>query len=107
MACGVHSGDVHVFLTEVPHRELLVAGTAASRVFALEDLAEAGEVVVSEETAARIDPGWLSGPREDGHLLRALERGASPVPSARGSRRAGPRRLRPACVARPPRRGQR
>ncbi len=80
MACGVHSGDVHVFLTEVPHRELLLAGTAASRVFALEDLAEAGEVVVSEETAARIDPGWLSDRREDGHLLRALERGASPVP---------------------------
>ncbi len=52
MACGVHSGDVHVFLTEVPQRELLVAGRAASRVFALEDLAEAGEVVLSAETAA-------------------------------------------------------
>ena len=36
--------------------------------------------MVSEETAARIDPGWLSDRREGGHLLRALERGASPVP---------------------------
>ena len=80
MACGVHSGDVHVFLTEVPQRELLVAGRAASRVFALEDLAEAGEVVLSAETAAKVDPAWLAGSRDDGQLLHSLPDGASPIP---------------------------
>ena len=88
MACGVHSGDVHVFLTEVPQRELLVAGRAASRVFALEDLAEAGEIVVSAETAAKVDPAWLAGVREDGRLLHSLPDGASPItpPEAVGGR---------------------
>ena len=85
MACGVHSGEVHVFLTEVPQRELLVAGRAASRVFALEDLAEAGEVIVSAETAAKVDPAWLAGVREDGRLLHSLPDGASPIPPPRPS----------------------
>ncbi len=80
MACGVHSGAVQVFMTEVPHRELLVAGHAATRVFALEDLAEAGEIVVSAETAERVEPSWLAGARGDGLLLRALEPGSSPIP---------------------------
>ncbi len=80
MACGVHSGTVHAFLTEVPQRELLVAGRAASHVFELEDLANAGEVVVGPETATRIDPGWLVDSRESRHVLRALEPGSSPIP---------------------------
>src|SRR6185369_4715755 len=49
MSAGVHSGDCHFFLTELPHRELLVAGPAATRVFELEDLATAGEIVLSAE----------------------------------------------------------
>ena len=58
MSAGVHSGAVHFFLTERPHRELLVAGPAATRVFELEDLASASEIVVSAETAAAVDqPG--------------------------------------------------
>jgi len=80
MACGVHCGAVHLFLTETPHRELIVAGRAASRVFELEDLAEAGEVVVSAETRAQIDPGWIAGSRDDGLILRPLEPGSSPIP---------------------------
>ena len=80
MACGVHTGALQAFLTEVPHRELLVAGRAATRVFELEDLAEAGEVALSAETAALVDAAWLEGSRDDAHLLRALEPGSSPVP---------------------------
>ena len=56
MSAGVHSGDCHFFLTGAPHRELLVAGPAATRVFELEDLATAGEIVVSAGTAAELDP---------------------------------------------------
>ena len=51
MSVGVHSGPCHFFLTAQPHRELLVAGPAATHVFELEDLATAGEIVVSAQTA--------------------------------------------------------
>ena len=55
MSAGVHSGECHFFLARAPHRELLVAGPGATRVFELEDLATAGEIVLSAETAAEVD----------------------------------------------------
>src|SRR5918999_4165880 len=89
MSAGVHSGPVHVFLTERPHRELLVAGPAATRVFELEDLANAAEIVVSAETAAAVDPAWLADERAGARLLRRLDPGASdvlPPPDIAGDR---------------------
>jgi predicted ATPase/class 3 adenylate cyclase len=80
MSAGVHSGPVHVFLTERPHRELLVAGPAATRVFELEDLASGSEIVVSAETAVAVDPAWLLGEREGARVLQRLEPGSSTVP---------------------------
>src|ERR671914_1838313 len=59
MSAGVHSDSVDVFLTERPHRELVVAGLAATRVVELEDLAGASEILVSGETAASLDQAWL------------------------------------------------
>ena len=80
MSAGVHSGTCHAFITETPHRELIVGGPAASRVFELEDLAGATEIVVSAETAAEVEFGWLAEQREGAWLLRRLEPGSSPVP---------------------------
>ena len=80
MSAGVHTGICNMFVCEVPHRELIVGGPAATRVFELEDLASATEVVVSAETAAEIDPTWLLESRDDAHLLVQLGAGASPVP---------------------------
>jgi class 3 adenylate cyclase/tetratricopeptide (TPR) repeat protein len=80
MSAGVHSGECHFFLTEAPHRELLVAGPGATRVFELEDLASAGEIVLSAETAAAVDPAWLDEEREGARLMRRLEPGASTIP---------------------------
>ena len=80
MSAGVHTGLCHMFVMENPHRELIVSGPAATRVFELEDLASATEVVVSAETAAEIDPSWLDSPRGDAFLLARLGSGASPVP---------------------------
>ena len=80
MSAGVHSGDCHFFLTELPHRELLVAGPAATRVFELEDLATAGEIVLSAETASAVDPAWLADEREGARLMLRLEPGASTIP---------------------------
>src|SRR5918998_526288 len=73
MSAGVHSDPVHVFLTERPHRELLVAGPAATRVFELEDLAGASEIVVSAETAAAVEQAWLVDERAGAHVLRRLD----------------------------------
>ena len=80
MSAGVHSGPVHLFLTERPHRELLVAGAAATRVFELEDLAGASEIVVSAETAAAVPEDWLIERREGAHVLRRLDPSHSAVP---------------------------
>lgn len=80
MSVGVHSGPCHFFLTIEPHRELLVAGPAATRVFELEDLATAGEIVVSAETAAQLDPGWLAEERDGARLMTRLAPGASAIP---------------------------
>ena len=71
MSVGVHSGECHFFLAASPHRELMVAGPGATRVFELEDLATAGEIVLSEETAAAVDPEWLGTHPRDGEILDA------------------------------------
>src|SRR5262249_12479771 len=73
MSVGVHSGTCHFFLTETPHRELLVGGPAASRVFELEDLASAEEIVVSADTAAAVDPAWLGEERAGAFVMTRLE----------------------------------
>jgi class 3 adenylate cyclase/tetratricopeptide (TPR) repeat protein len=84
MSVGVHSEPVQFLLTQVPHRELVVAGPAATRVFALEDLAEAGEIAISQETAALVDEGWIAGERDGARMMRRLEPGASVLPSPPG-----------------------
>ena len=80
MSAGVHSAACHFFLTDVPHRELIVCGPAATRVFELEDLATAGEIVVSSETAAAVEPAWLGAERDGARLMTRLEPGASRIP---------------------------
>jgi class 3 adenylate cyclase/tetratricopeptide (TPR) repeat protein len=48
---------VHAFLAGVSHRELLFAGPTVSGALALESLAEAGQILISEATAAELEPG--------------------------------------------------
>ena len=88
MSVGVHSGECHFFLTAEPHRELLVAGPAATRVFELEDLATAGEIVVSAETAAAVDPAWLEEERDGARADDAARarREHDPAPARRPRR---------------------
>ena len=68
MSVGVHSGDIELFLVGSPTRELLVLGPGATAVATAEKAAEAGEVVVSPATAARLHPG-STRPRDDGALV--------------------------------------
>ena len=109
MSVGVHSGECHFFLAATPHRELIVAGPGATRVFELEDLATAGEIVLSAETAAAVEPEWLGEERDGAGLMRRLEPGASSIPpppdlAGRGSSNTCPRRsarTSPCRAARP------
>jgi class 3 adenylate cyclase/tetratricopeptide (TPR) repeat protein len=83
MSTGIFSGTCHFFLVESTHRELVVAGPAATATIQLEDDAGAGEVLVSPATAAAVGSEWLAGER-GGAALLALDREpdatAPPIP---------------------------
>ena len=53
MSTGIYSGTCH-FSRRSSHRELVVAGPAATATIGLEDAAGAGEVLVSPATAAAV-----------------------------------------------------
>lgn len=91
MSVGVHSGEFHFFLVGRLHRELLVTGPAASRTAHLESVAEAGEIVVSAETADSLEPAVVGEMKGDGFLIAA----APHVPVAS----SGPARVSPVSVA--------
>jgi class 3 adenylate cyclase/tetratricopeptide (TPR) repeat protein len=57
MSVGLHSGTVHLFRAGTRHDELIVTGPAATRTTEMEHAAEAGDIFVSPETAARLPRG--------------------------------------------------
>ena len=63
MSVGVHSGEFHMFLVGDRHRELIMTGPAASRAVDMEGTADAGQIVVSPETAARLPAQCCPKPR--------------------------------------------
>ncbi len=72
MHAGLHTGRFQFFLVGESHRELLVAGPAASRTVEMEAASEAGEILLSPETAQLLHADTLGeekGP--PGILLRA------------------------------------
>src|SRR5207253_8686249 len=78
MSVGVHSGTLNFFLMGDCHRELMIAGPAASQIVSMESIASAGEIVVSAATAAALPPSVLGRPKESGHLLTKEPPGISP-----------------------------
>ena len=74
MSVGIHSGLFHFFLVGERHRELIMTGAAASTTVAMEGTADAGEIVVSPDTAALINAEQLAAPKGDGILLRRQAR---------------------------------
>ena len=82
MSTGIYSGICHFFLVESSHKELVIAGPAATATIRLEDEADAGEVLVSPATAAAVGPEWLAGERGGAALLtldREPDAAAPPV----------------------------
>ncbi len=72
MSLGVHSGDIHAFLVGKTHREFLVSGPAVSATLALESAANAGQILVSDATAAALDPDDVGAAAEHGRPLVRL-----------------------------------
>ena len=70
MSIGAHSGRFHFFLVGGVHRELVIAGAAASACVATEAIARAGEIALSAPSARRFDPRVL-GEYRDGVVLLA------------------------------------
>jgi class 3 adenylate cyclase/tetratricopeptide (TPR) repeat protein len=71
MHAGIHSGTFHFFLVGGSHRELLVTGPAATRTVEMEAASEAGEILLSPETATLLDPGVVGEEKGPGLLLAA------------------------------------
>ncbi|HTG46532.1 MAG TPA: adenylate/guanylate cyclase domain-containing protein, partial [Actinomycetota bacterium] len=83
MSIGISSGTFGFFLVGDPeiHRELVIAGPASTETVLMEQTAEAGEVAISETTAALIDRDALGMHKGTAILLRsAPEVPAHPAP---------------------------
>ena len=81
MSVGVHSGPIHLLLVGSPTRELVVVGPAATATADAEKAANAGEIVVTDGTAALLPKGATRA-REDGALLLRRRKAARPADSA-------------------------
>ena len=83
VSIGAHSGGFDFYLLGSRHRELVVTGPAATVTARMEGIAEAGEVIVSPDTARRLPPGVLGPPKRGGVVLRdAPEADELPLRSA-------------------------
>ena len=69
MSQGVHTGNFNFFAVGTSHLEMLPTGPAWSRTVAMEHAAEAGEILVSAETAALLPTDCLGDSRGPGVLL--------------------------------------
>lgn len=73
MSTGVHSGAFLFALAGTSHRELFVLGPGVTQTVKMETEAEAGEVLVSKDTASRIH-GIETTPKGDGLLLSRIRK---------------------------------
>jgi class 3 adenylate cyclase/tetratricopeptide (TPR) repeat protein len=71
MSVGISSGMFDFFLVGDRHRELLVAGPAATETAQMEQIAEAGEVVISAATVSRIPARCVGAAKDGGWLLHS------------------------------------
>src|SRR5262245_20149209 len=69
LSVGVHSDDFRFFLVGETHRELVVTGPAVTETVLMETMAQAGQIVISERTAAAIPRRSWGAPLAVGRLL--------------------------------------
>jgi len=72
ISIGVHSGTFDLFLVGESHRELMIAGPAATATVDAEGMASAGEIVMSAQTTSLLPARARGTARGSGHLLRSI-----------------------------------
>jgi len=93
MSVGLHAGPVHLFLVGESHRELVLLGPSVNAVVETEGAAQAGQILVSSETAALL-PRKATRVVEGGlHQLR-WQRAPGPAPGALARLEASAEQLR-------------
>ncbi len=75
MSVGVHSGECAFFLAGDSHRELIVTGPTVTRTAEMESAAQAGEILISADTAAALPRGSCTADDRGGFLLKRLAPG--------------------------------
>jgi class 3 adenylate cyclase/tetratricopeptide (TPR) repeat protein len=70
MSTGIHSGEFRFLLCGDDHLDLLPAGPGVSTTVEMEAAADAGEILLSEATAATLAPAALGTAKAGGVLLR-------------------------------------
>ncbi len=70
MSIGVHSGHYETFLVGGSHREYFIAGEAATKVVAIEAIANAGQILLTRETAELL-PAYCLGPERGPGVMLA------------------------------------
>ena len=78
MSVGVTTGTVEFFTAGSIHRELLIAGPAATETVVMEAIANAGEVALSPRLARLLDPACVGPAKAEAFLL------TSPPDAVRG-----------------------
>lgn len=98
MTVGAHTGEFDLFLVGESHRELVVAGPAASRVVRLEESAAAGQVVISEDLAVCLDGAWVAEAAGEGRLLLEVPSVAPASPTRTSISERGAQELVPTAI---------
>lgn len=74
MSVGIHSGSFDFYLVGTRHRELVLTGPSAALTARLEGTAEAGQVLVSRDTAGLLPGDVLGEAKGEGVLVTAVPR---------------------------------
>ena len=69
MSAGITTGTFQLVLAGSVHHELLIAGPAVTETVATEAIADAGEIAVSADLAARLHPACVGAPKDAALLL--------------------------------------
>lgn len=70
MSVGVHSGTFECLLVGRDHEELVIVGPAASTTVLMESTADAGEILVSADTASQIPTACIGAAKGQGWLVK-------------------------------------
>ncbi len=90
MHVGIHKGTFQFFLVGDSHRELLLSGPDVTQTVAMQDEAEAGEILLSQAAAAAVPKSALGDAKAGGRLLKSnpsvSNTGLEPLPATEGLR---------------------